>query len=93
MSKNAKNARRHHENKEHNRVKGFHGPAKTVKTNTKKKAWYQLKDANGRLLCLSANKGKKTEKVKKDSEDRPSNKKPSAKRPRKAKKSDYENDG
>jgi hypothetical protein len=52
MSKNNKNARLIRDAKVRNRTKGFKGPARTTKLNTKKRAWYQLKDANGVLLCM-----------------------------------------
>lgn len=52
MSRNNKNRRLHQDAKARNRVKGFKGPARTTKMNTKKRAWYQLKDANGVLLCM-----------------------------------------
>ena len=44
MSKNSKNRQRNVAAKERNRPKGYKGPARTTKLNTKKKAWYQLKD-------------------------------------------------
>lgn len=59
MSKNNKNRRLHLDAKARNRVKGYKGPARTQKVNTKKRAWYQLKDANGVLLCLKEKKDKK----------------------------------
>lgn len=33
-------------------LKGQVGPKKTTPKHGKKKAWYQLKDAAGRLLCM-----------------------------------------
>ena len=59
MSKNNKNARLHRDAKTRNRPNGYKGPARTTKLNTKKRAWYQLKDANGVLLCLKEKKDKK----------------------------------
>lgn len=52
MSKNNKNRQRHQAAKVRNRTKGYKGPARTTKTNTKKNAWYQLKNAAGILICL-----------------------------------------
>ena len=52
MSKNNKNARLIRDAKVRNRTKGYKGAARTTKLNTKKRAWYQLKDANGVLLCM-----------------------------------------
>ena len=55
MSKNNKNRTRILEARER---KGTTGPASTTPKHTKKRAWFQLKDENGRLMCLT-NKGKK----------------------------------
>ena len=62
MSKNNKNARLVRDAKVRNRTKGFKGPARTTKLNTKKRAWYQLKDANGNLLIFSQKKDSKGKK-------------------------------
>ena len=41
MSKNAKNRRLHQDAKARNRPKGYKGPARTAKTNTKKNTWWR----------------------------------------------------
>lgn len=76
MSKNSKNRQRHVDAKARNRVKGYKGPARTEKKNTKRKAWYQLKDpVSGILLVLLSKdkqaelKGKGKKKRKKDDND------------------------
>ena len=76
MSKNNKNRQRHVDAKARNRVKGYKGPASTEKKNTKRKAWYQLKDpVSGILLVLLSKdkqaelKGKGKKKRKKDDND------------------------
>jgi len=53
MSKNAKNARKLAKKRA---MKGQKGPAKTTPAHGKKNAWFQKKDANGRLI--KANKKK-----------------------------------
>jgi hypothetical protein len=62
MSKNSKQRKRNVEAKTRNRPKGYKGPASTKPAHGKKKAWWQLKDANGRLLVLT-NKGKNGKKT------------------------------
>lgn len=64
MSKNNKHKQRIALRKTRNRKNGYKGPAKTTPKHTKKKAWYQLKDANGMLLIFS----KKLEEAKKAEE-------------------------
>lgn len=54
MSKNNKNRTRIIAARER---KGVKGPARTTPVHTKKRAWFQLRDENGRLLCLT-NKGR-----------------------------------
>ena len=61
MSKNSKQAKRIKAAKERNRTKGFKGPARTTKLNTKKKAWYQLKDPVSGILLVLLNKDKQKE--------------------------------
>lgn len=41
MSKNNKNRRLHQDAKTRNRPKGYKGPARTTKTNTKKATWWR----------------------------------------------------
>ena len=41
MSKNSKNRQRHVDAKARNRPKGYKGPARTAKTNTKKNTWWR----------------------------------------------------
>ena len=61
MSKNSKNRKRIVAAKERNRTKGYKGPARTTKTNTKKKAWYQLKDPVSGILLVLLSKEKQAE--------------------------------
>ena len=61
MSKNSKQAKRIKAAKERNRTKGFKGPARTTKLNTKKKAWYQLKDPVSGILLVLLSKEKQAE--------------------------------
>ena len=61
MSKNNKNRQRNVAAKERNRPKGFKGPARTTKLNTKKKAWYQLKDPVSGILLVLLSKEKQAE--------------------------------
>ena len=53
MSKNSKQKQRIAQRKLRNRTKGYKGPKSTTPKHGKKKAWYQLKDANGMLLIFS----------------------------------------
>lgn len=61
MSKNSKNRQRHQDAKDRNRPKGYKGPARTTKMNTKKKAWYQLKDPGSGILIVLLSKDKQKE--------------------------------
>lgn len=61
MSKNSKNRKRIVAAKERNRPKGYKGPARTTKLNTKKKAWYQLKDPVSGILLVLLSKDKQAE--------------------------------
>ena len=61
MSKNSKNHKRHTDAKTRNRVKGYKGPARTEKKNTKRKAWYQLKDPVSGILLVLLSKDKQAE--------------------------------
>lgn len=61
MSKNNKNRQRHVDAKARNRPKGFKGPARTEKKNTKRKAWYQLKDPVSGILLVLLSKDKQKE--------------------------------
>lgn len=55
MSRQSKMARKAKHAKQ---FKGNKGPAKTTPLHGKKRAWFQLKDHTGRLLCMQ-NKTKK----------------------------------
>lgn len=83
MSKNNKQKQRIALRKTRNRKNGYKGPAKTTPKHTKKKAWFQLKDANGMLLIFS----KKLEEAKKavESEKRKADKAARKSKPRKGK--------
>lgn len=61
MSKNNKNRQRNVAAKARNRVKGYKGPASTEKKNTKRKAWYQLKDPVSGILLVLLSKDKQKE--------------------------------
>ena len=61
MSKNNKNRKRHVDAKARNRVKGYKGPVHTEKKNTKRKAWYQLKDPVSGILVVLLSKDKQAE--------------------------------
>lgn len=83
MSKNNKQKQRIALRKTRNRKNGYKGPAKTTPKHTKKKAWFQLNDANGMLLIFS----KKLEEAKKaeESEKRKADKAARKSKPRKGK--------
>ena len=83
MSKNSKQKQRIAQRKMRNRTKGYKGPKSTTPKHGKKKAWYQLKDANGMLLIFS----KKLEEAKKaeESEKRKADKAARKSKPRKGK--------
>ena len=61
MSKNSKNRQRNVAAKERNRPKGYKGPARTEKKNTKRKSWYQLKDPVSGILLVLLSKDKQAE--------------------------------
>lgn len=88
MSKNNKQKQRIAQAKTRNRTKGYKGPARTTPKHTKKKAWYQLKDANGMLLIFSkkvdeAKKAEDAAKKKAEKQER-QNKKAGARKGKKA---------